>query len=129
MNPDVKAKWLEALRSGEYEQATGALKVMDDDVVDGDDIVSSFCCLGVLCDISGLGEWKGTSYWVGLWPAASALPKPVYEWAGLPDGNPCISPMECKDADSEGDIIETLADLNDSGASFEQIANVIEKEF
>lgn len=43
MDPALKANWVEALRSGEYEQARGALS-------DG----NGFCCLGVLCKIRGL---------------------------------------------------------------------------
>lgn len=37
-------KWVEALRSGEYEQGRGRLRVTDNA---GD----SFCCLGVACEI------------------------------------------------------------------------------
>lgn len=40
MNPEWKRKWVEALRSGDYEQTTQHLQDMD-----------GFCCLGVLCDI------------------------------------------------------------------------------
>ena len=50
MKEEIKTKWLKALRSGEYTQAgtliceTGGQR--------------SFCCLGVLNDISNLGEWR-----------------------------------------------------------------------
>lgn len=40
MNPELKAKWIEALLSGKYRQATGRLKSGD-----------AFCCLGVLREI------------------------------------------------------------------------------
>lgn len=43
MNQELKAKWVAALRSGEYQQATGALKVLD-----------GYCCLGVFCVVAGL---------------------------------------------------------------------------
>jgi hypothetical protein len=43
MNPEIKAKWIAALRSGEYAQGRYALR-------DGD----HFCCLGVLCDVVGV---------------------------------------------------------------------------
>lgn len=43
MKADLKAKWLEALRSGKYEQGRGAL-------LDG----GKYCCLGVLCEVAGL---------------------------------------------------------------------------
>lgn len=40
MRPDVKAKWITALRSGEYRQGRGSLREHD-----------AYCCLGVLCDL------------------------------------------------------------------------------
>lgn len=52
MNPEVKTKWLAALRSGNYKQGRMALKR---GVGDG---TADYCCLGVLCDISGLGAWE-----------------------------------------------------------------------
>ncbi|WP_024516788.1 hypothetical protein [Bradyrhizobium sp. Tv2a-2] len=47
MDAELKAKWVKALRSGKYQQARGQLK-------DGD----RYCCLGVLCDIAGRGEFE-----------------------------------------------------------------------
>lgn len=44
MKADLKQKWVEALRSGEYEQADGALH---------DARKNSYCCLGVLCVVVG----------------------------------------------------------------------------
>ncbi len=44
MDPALKAKWIEALRSGEFKQGTEKLHDPQDD---------SFCCLGVLCKIMG----------------------------------------------------------------------------
>lgn len=46
MNPELKAKWVAALRSGEYEQITGSLKEPD-----------GYCCLGVLCEVMGI-DWS-----------------------------------------------------------------------
>lgn len=46
MTPEFKAKWLDALRSGKYQQGQGTLNR------DG-----KMCCLGVLCDIAGY-EWR-----------------------------------------------------------------------
>jgi hypothetical protein len=43
MDAKIKAKWLKALRGGRYKQTYGQLK-------DG----SGYCCLGVLCKVSGL---------------------------------------------------------------------------
>lgn len=52
INEELKAKWVEALRSGRYKQGTRFLRKGD-----------AFCCLGVLCDVSGLGEWKKPGPW------------------------------------------------------------------
>jgi hypothetical protein len=41
MKPEIKAKWVEALRSGKYEQGKNTLRSGND----------RFCCLGVLCDV------------------------------------------------------------------------------
>lgn len=38
----LRDAWIEALRSGEYQQGEGLLKEYD-----------YYCCLGVLCDVSG----------------------------------------------------------------------------
>lgn len=46
MDKKLKAKWVKALRSGRYKQAEGFLKTAD----------GKFCCLGVLCTISG-ADW------------------------------------------------------------------------
>ncbi len=46
VKPEIKKRWVEALRSGEYNQAIGSLrKTLDDGVTVG------YCCLGVLCDV------------------------------------------------------------------------------
>ncbi len=55
MNPEVKARWVAALRGGEYTQdkytqGKSSLRNKYDEL----------CCLGVLCDLAGkdgLGEW------------------------------------------------------------------------
>ena len=47
---ELKDKWLEALRSGEYSQTTETLK--DE---------NGFCCLGVLCDVIDPDGWKNIS--------------------------------------------------------------------
>lgn len=42
MNPELKAKWIAALRSGNYKQGRGRLKH-----------AGRYCCLGVLGDVMG----------------------------------------------------------------------------
>ena len=53
MEASLKAKWIEALRSGKYKQAQSVLRHNDG---------SGYCCLGVLCDISGQGEWDNGDF-------------------------------------------------------------------
>ena len=98
-----RAQWVVALRSGKYKQSMGKLRVAD-----------AFCCLGVACDISGLGEWTLHNYYLGQ---SMALPFEVFTWLGL--------------RTSEGDRERgnSLAGMNDQdGKSFNDIADVIESE-
>lgn len=44
MNPEIKQRWVKALRSGKYTQGRTVMV----DSIRGKD---KFCCLGVLCDI------------------------------------------------------------------------------
>lgn len=57
MNKELKDKWVEALRSGRYQQGKFRLKRPED---------NTFCCLGVLCDIMDPSRWtegqKGCGY-------------------------------------------------------------------
>jgi len=122
MNQEVKKAWIEALRSGEYKQTTGRLRRGD-----------SYCCLGVLCDLyiknnpdyvwAGGGDYRyfascrddAETGAMSMFLAFNFLHGEVVKWAGLSSENPHY--------DDDG----TLSDLNDSGSSFEEIADVIEK--
>lgn len=106
MNKRIKTKWLKALRSGEYQQGKDALR-------EGD----KFCCLGVLCD---LHNKKYNHYWEYDQYLAEdvALPIEVIKWSGLEDCNPQVNSK----------FGDTLSQANDDGASFKQIANIIEKQ-
>lgn len=104
MNAEIKAKWLEALRSGKYRQGTEYLRTADD----------KFCCLGVLCDITNPALWEK---WTngerhhdvyGFLSHTSMLPDKIDEQAG-------------------GIAAKAhLMGMNDSGKSFSEIANYIE---
>ena len=108
-------KWVEALRSGKYEQNTGSLRNAD---------TGGFCCLGVACDISGIGEWETTpddervAYLVS--PDARLergyLPQPVVDWLGVEGRCPAV----------DGAALTTL---NDNETPFAVIANLIEAEW
>lgn len=114
MNPELKAKWVAALRSGNYLQGHGALER----VVNG---ISYNCCLGVLCRIMGVQEIP-----YDLDPAFVAF-------------GGCVStpPIELqKEAGLQGHEINALVCLNDgytdavgishTSTSFHRIADYIE---
>lgn len=121
VNKDNVRKWVDALRDGGYRQATGNL-------TNGD----GFCCLGVACDISGVGSWNEmdeyeTEYDSGDGPVqefeASALPRAVQEWLGVDTDNP-----ELPHTPEQGRM--TCIGANDDfGLSFEQIADLIEAQY
>ena len=129
MNPEVKALWVTALRSGEYEQGRGALIQIDEGK-------QTYCCLGVLCDLAikaGVAEvrlyenensfaryqwWDATGDAAGEWSETEGtLPPPVMTWAGLIDDDPVIT---------SGGL--TAVEANDSEElSFVDIAEQIEE--
>lgn len=116
MNARIKKLWIKALHSGEYKQATGALRVLDSNGITG------FCCLGVLCDLfkheTGKGRWiVGGSFKVEGDCKVGILPETVARWAGMPESDPQI-----------GHSRKALASkLNDEGKDFNYIAGRIEK--
>lgn len=129
MNPEIKALWVAALRSGEYEQCQGALTRVDR--MGGE----SYCCLGVL---SKLGVDAGVTrrsrkkwedrYWYGpaaRWPeyrGSSGLPpQAVSEWAGLAESNPRV------EYDGRTQPLSALNDTFD--LSLAEIADLIEAQF
>lgn len=104
MTPEIKQRWVAALRSGEYEQGRNFLFRN-----------GRHCCLGVLCDLytkeTGIA-WNPTS--------TQVLPVEVVRWSGVSDSNPGIDFR---------DHIRRLADINDSGDyDFPAIADLIDKQ-
>jgi hypothetical protein len=140
MKPEVKEKWVEALRSGDYTQAKGKLTKTDPD---GEPV--GYCCLGVLCDLALLDgvdldiEAKTVEY---LNDPASKMhfltynaysdmqPEEVNVWAGLSRGGDTVEdPTRPGIFISSATAAEVLAGLNDNGSTFEEIADIIEKTF
>jgi len=107
MNTKVKAKWLKALRSGEYEQGTGVLVNEKD----------RFCCLGVLCNISGRGEWEKRPEHEDWY---YKINDQDYRYGGLPRGIAKWSEVQSYQELS-------LVGMNDGGHSFGEIADYIEE--
>lgn len=117
MNKNAK-KWVKALRSGKYQQGTGALCNVQEGEPD------LFCCLGVACDLyqkeNGDLKVEQTTWKPGQRTydgRTGSLPEKVEEWLGLADGDGSY-----KDGDT------SLASYNDAGKTFKQIAAIIERE-
>ena len=118
MNPEVKAQWVEALRSGEYEQGRNELQLN-----------GRFCCLGVLCDLAvkagvctsrEVTTDEEVSVHYGTFGSYSSLPEEVIEWAGLDTSNPPVR---------DTGTVRTLIDLNDYfKRDFAYIADTIEDQ-
>ncbi len=131
MDNRVKREWLKALRSGKYRQGRGQLKEQRFKESkhcgqEGRELKSSFCCLGVLCDIyqkENPSYWDGEAFVAGILTSdknTSVLPNCVKIWAGL------------KSSDGRLPLVfgtESLAEMNDNGVGFENIADVIEEAF
>jgi hypothetical protein len=125
MNQDIKQRWIDALRSGQYQQGIGRLR----------DAQDRFCCLGVLCDLyvkdnaelDSEACWEqgsdGDDFEYCLHDMAGVLPEEVKQWAELDEKNPCVRPPDLLGP------ITSLAALNDSGrVTFDDIATVIEEQ-
>lgn len=107
-----------ALRSGNYVQAVGQLKNKNNE----------FCCLGVACDISGVGVYNEADYFV---PKDDCLDR---NSVGLPIAVQKHFGFDSADgATVDGSVIRdkhySLADANDTGATFHQLADYIEKNW
>lgn len=119
MNASVKALWVAALRSGEYAQTRRRLRDTD-----------GFCCWGVLCDLAvkagvdvavraahhdpGITAYDGS---VGLPPDS------VARWADLLTSRYGLIENVVIDGEPT-----PLAELNDSGHEFAEIADLIEAQ-
>jgi hypothetical protein len=118
MNPEWKAKWVAALRSGEYKQGRHFLRKIDD----------TFCCLGVLCDLVA----KEDPYF--RWEKNSS--NSAFNML-IDDKMPSAEVYAFIEYSSEGDRMmwearsrgTCLSEMNDAGHTFTEIADIIEKEF
>lgn len=102
MNQENKKRWVEALRSGTYEQ--GRLALRKDD---------RYCCLGVLCDLKEDVNWTKSYGAYKPFPdsiSVDYLDERIRIWADLDAGS-----------------MFSLTDMNDNGYTFEEIANWIEE--
>lgn len=119
MNPQIKKRWTDALRSGEYKQGKGLLRTGD-----------KFCCLGVLCELAvqdkvvqrvpcdkddgRVFEYGNSAdlnndgfYHTGV------LPDSVAEWAGVNPRGKYDRGWLAQDNDARGLTFGQLADIID----------------
>ena len=112
MKPEIKAKWLAALRSGKYRQARSVLRSR-----------LGMCCLGVLIDVVDPEGWKQTDWNDGIFSygrkGEDQLPTVAFcKRVGLPAPERKYS--------TRTTITNKLAEMNDNGKSFSEIADFIE---
>lgn len=131
MNPEVKALWIEALRSDRFRQGGTYLCRIDDNGV------KRHCVLGVLTQLAvehGIcprerARHIGASCFL-FNGSATYLPPEVRLWAGLDTDSPRIPakavPAEYRhdDGDDSARTI-SLVNLNDRGMTFDKLAEVI----
>lgn len=104
LNPEFKAKWIAALRSGEYIQGEKYLYK-----------AGRYCCIGVACAVAGIPEEEICG--VGLIEDNAFLVR-----------HPELSPLSSCDIKTNADAAMPLTDMNDiQGKSFNEIADWIEE--
>lgn len=146
MNQAILDQWADALTSGKFPQGKGRLRTVNDE----------YCCLGVLCELAadqGVVErmspeefeakfgakpdgWHyGTRSELDTqWGERSTLPLSVQKWAGLSSCNPDVDMPGANlkaGGYSKGVVPDeaTVAEFNDNGATFEQIAAALKARF
>lgn len=118
MNPEIKAKWVAALRSGEYKQGRDSLRKGD-----------GFCCLGVLCDLYD-SEHSSDSWQIdpaGDWMHVGEFGVPcraVLSWAGLESANPKVTINKLTD----GVAVHNDGTPEFAPRTFSEIADAIEAQ-
>ena len=133
MNPEVKALWVADLKANPLRQGRGCLRKGD-----------AFCCLGRLTELYRQSkantkqlDWgqRGPSGDYNFQGEGGILPKVVAEWADFKDlyGTNIVPTPFNEHMVQRNYVLANgevhLPHLNDSGYSFEAIADIIEKHF
>jgi hypothetical protein len=107
MKDTLKRKWIKALRSGKYKQGMGQLRSLYSLT---NSVRRYYCCLGVLCDVTRPDGWRGD----------------VHEFEDA-DKHGLLSDASLSAVGLNRAAQDRLAGLNDGGALFDEIADVIEE--
>jgi len=131
MNPEIKQKWVDALRSGKYDQGSEKLRSRQ-----------GYCCLGVLCDLYSQEqnqewEFRGAFEEENTQPtdnwyfdnASEFLPESVREWAGFSLPSPQVRVDVTENDDEDDWFYDDIANLNDTGYTFNDLAKIIQEQF
>jgi len=132
LKPEIKELWCNALDSKEYPQAKGGLRSD-----------TGFCCLGVLGDLAvkaGLAEWEGQLLRSNGTLQGAYFPNALLSWAcskmpkntslddnttfSIPKGSWPATTFSLPPAANRN-----LAELNDQGMTFPEIAKIIREHF
>lgn len=110
MNKNAKL-WVKALRSGRFQQTKRRLAVVNE----------GYCCLGVACELyiaqgNELTKEVDADNVVKYGEQRAVLPKPVIKWLGLKTPSGLVGT-------GKGE----LSAMNDSGYTFQQLADFIEQ--
>ena len=121
MQTRARNDWIKALRSGKYQQTRHALRNE-----------KGYCCLGVLCDIFSeelhldpvTRYINDTCFDVAYSESATVLPISVADYVGLKTREGRFS--KYRHGVKEVHEYEALTSLNDDGATFAEIADILE---
>ena len=103
MTKKLKKEWIKALKSGEYVQGVGSLWNRKQ---------NNYCCLGILGKVCGVTGLSGNL---------------KYEFLDSANLNLKGLSKIPKELQGTGGVAEVLAHMNDTGYTFEEIAQYIEK--
>ena len=107
MNPEAKAKWLEALRSGEYPQTRGTLHLLEGNSYDK----PGYCCLGVLGTVAipdmKIEEERGKMY--------------------FNNSSDLLRISDLVKVELDYDVAACLASVNDARLAFVEIADIVDE--
>lgn len=110
MKKELKERWIASLRSGDYSQSQGCLQDQ-----------YGWCCLGVLCNIVNNTQWVEPD---------ESYEGDVYEY-DYDFGSVVVSDMPPREwLENHGlpyTMAKELADMNDHGVQFVEIAKYIEE--
>jgi len=134
IQPVTTKQWVEALRSGEYEQVTGTLAESEGYGQVG------YCCLGVLSKLAGYPTVKHP-YGVGGEFHIDGFDYGEHGRNGgvIPDGlmstivsdldlNKTTAVPDSPNVTATCDLMRVVSSMNDKGYSFNKIADFLEKQ-